>query len=119
MLVAQMPIGPHGQCAAVLVAKPARDGGNIHAGFNAAGGEQVAQVVMGESGNPERFASRVDRPLALVDAHYGVGQEFLFRVLALLFVEIAQAKLDDADAVGLESLPNQLAANAISGMITS
>ena len=38
---------------------------------------------MGETGNPERFTSRVDRPLALVNGHYGIGQEALFTPIAL------------------------------------
>ena len=39
MLVAEMAVNFHGQRAAVLVAKPAGDGGNVNAALNAPGGE--------------------------------------------------------------------------------
>ena len=39
--------------------------------------------------------------------------------LAFLLVEVAQAKLGDADAVGLEGLPNELAPDADSGIVVA
>ena len=45
MLVAEVAVNFHGQRAAVLVAEPAGDGGNVNAALNAAGGEQMAQIV--------------------------------------------------------------------------
>ena len=48
VLVAQMAVGFHRQGPAVLVAEPARYRWNVHAGFNAPRGEQVAQVVVGK-----------------------------------------------------------------------
>ncbi len=41
-----MPVSLHAQRAAILVSEPARNGWNIYAGFNAAGGEQMAQIVV-------------------------------------------------------------------------
>jgi hypothetical protein len=41
------------------------------------------------------------------------------RAFPFLFVKIAQAQLGDADAVGLEGLPNQLAPHADSGILIS
>ena len=43
-----MTIDAHRQSAAVLVAKPSADGWDINAGFDAGGGEEVAEVVVGE-----------------------------------------------------------------------
>jgi len=41
------------------------------------------------------------------------------RALPFLFVKIAQAQFGNADAVGLEGLPNQLAPYADSGIVVS
>jgi len=46
MLVAQVAVGFHPQRAAVLMAEPPGDCRNVHASFNAARGEQMAQIVM-------------------------------------------------------------------------
>jgi hypothetical protein len=46
VFVSQMPVSFHAQCAAVLMTKPARNRGNIHALLDAAGGKQMAQVVV-------------------------------------------------------------------------
>ena len=39
--------------------------------------------------------------------------------VAFLFVEVAQAKLGNADAVGFERLPNELAPDADSGIVVA
>jgi len=42
VFVSQVPVSFHAQCAAILVSEPARNGRDVHAGFNAAGGKQMA-----------------------------------------------------------------------------
>ena len=49
VFVAQMRAGFHRERPAVLVTQPPRDGWNIRVGFNAAVGEQVAQILVGEA----------------------------------------------------------------------
>jgi hypothetical protein len=49
MLVAQVSVSFHAKSAAVLMPKPARNGWDVHAVFDATGGEQVAQIVVGDS----------------------------------------------------------------------
>ena len=65
-LVAHMAMNLHRQCATVAVAEPTGDGGNVLAGFNAAGCEQMTQVVVGDSGdgdsNVRGGPRRVDSP---------------------------------------------------------
>ena len=73
MLVAQMAVNLHRQCTAVTVAQPAGDGEDAHAGFNAACCEQLAQVVMGDTGNASDLGGTVHRPLAFADTHHGGG----------------------------------------------
>lgn len=46
VLVAEMSIDFHSQSSAVFVREPTGDSGNIHAAFDAAGGEQVPQIVV-------------------------------------------------------------------------
>ena len=46
VFVAEVAVGFHRQRAAVFVAEPARDGGDVHAGFNAARREKMAQIVV-------------------------------------------------------------------------
>ena len=75
MLVAKVAVGLHRQRTTVLVPKPARNRWDVHARFNAACGEQVAQIVMGESSDAQLLASRIDRALAFMDARDGVGRE--------------------------------------------
>jgi hypothetical protein len=48
VLVSQVAVRFHAQRPAVPMAQPARDGWDVHAGFDAARGEQVAQVVVGD-----------------------------------------------------------------------
>ncbi|HSI83682.1 MAG TPA: hypothetical protein VK970_07845 [Candidatus Methylacidiphilales bacterium] len=42
-----MPVGFHREGSAIFVAEPAGDGGYVNAGFDADGGEEVAEVVVG------------------------------------------------------------------------
>ena len=48
VFVSQMAVSFHAQRAAVLVSKPARNGRNVHSVFDAAGGKQMALVVVRE-----------------------------------------------------------------------
>ena len=49
VLVSQVAVGFHAQCPAVLVSNSARNGRDVHAVFDAAGGKEVAQVVVSDS----------------------------------------------------------------------
>jgi hypothetical protein len=49
MLVTYVAINLHCQCSTVEVAKQETDCGNVHARFDAARGEHLAQVVVGDS----------------------------------------------------------------------
>lgn len=42
MLVPKVAVHAHSQCAAVFVAEPAGDGGDVDAAFDAGGSEEVA-----------------------------------------------------------------------------
>jgi hypothetical protein len=48
-MVAQMTVGFHAKRATVLVAKPPRHRGNVHARLDAARGEQMPQVVVSDA----------------------------------------------------------------------
>jgi len=50
VLLAQVAVNPHRKGAAVLVAKPTADRGDVHAGFDAGGREEMPEVVVGEVG---------------------------------------------------------------------
>ena len=71
-----MPVGFHRECAAVLVTEPAGDCRDVHARFNAAGCEQMPQIVVGETNSPQLFASRIYRALTFVNTHDKGGREF-------------------------------------------
>ena len=59
MLLSQVAINFHGERSAVAVPQPAGDRWNIHASLDTAGGEQVAQVVVGDSLRvPEALAEK-------------------------------------------------------------
>jgi len=47
-----MTVGFHTQCAAILMPQPTRNGRNVHASLDAAGGEQMAQVVVRDAVRP-------------------------------------------------------------------
>ncbi len=71
MLIAQMAVGSHGQRAAVPVSQPARHGWNIYAGLNTARGEQVTQIMMGDSLHAHDFGCPVHCLLAFTNSHDG------------------------------------------------
>ena len=58
--VTQVAIKTHRQCAAVFVAEPAGNRWDVHAAFNAARREEMAQIMVREAGNTQFLASRVD-----------------------------------------------------------
>ena len=70
VLAAQVPVGFHCQRAAVLVSKPARNGRNVHAAFDAARCEQMPQIVMRDAIRADFFARAIKRLLAFADAEY-------------------------------------------------
>ena len=47
-----MSIDFHRQSAAVFVSEPAANGRDVHTDFNTTGRKQMAQVMVGEAGNP-------------------------------------------------------------------
>ena len=53
MVLALVSVRLHAKRAAVFMAEPARDGGNIHAAFDADCGEQVAQIMMRDALYPD------------------------------------------------------------------
>ena len=73
MLVAEMAVNFHGQRAAVFVAEPSGDGRDVNAALNAAGGEQMAQIVMGQMSDTGFFFRRFHRQLGLRYAHHEKG----------------------------------------------
>jgi hypothetical protein len=58
VLVSQVAVGFHAQRAAVLMSKPAGNGRNVHAGFNAAGGKQWRRSWWVMRFTPASFAAR-------------------------------------------------------------
>ncbi len=79
MAIAQVSVNLHHQHAAVVVAQPARDGGNINARFDATGRKQVAQVVMGNSRSCDQPAGAGQGFLALPHlAHRVLGSVCFF-----------------------------------------
>ena len=70
VLASQMPVSFHCQRAAVLVSKPAGDGRNVHAAFDAARSEQVPQVVMCDAIRADLFARAIKRLLAFANSKY-------------------------------------------------
>src|SRR4030095_3345391 len=66
----QVAVGFHCQRAAILVPEPARNGGNIDARLNAAGREQVPEIVMRYAIYPHFFACSIKRLLALFHPKY-------------------------------------------------
>ena len=61
--MSEVSLNFHRQRPAVLVSQPARDCWNIDPALNAASGEKVAQVVVGNSRNPKLRACPGKRPL--------------------------------------------------------
>ena len=64
-----MSINFHRQRAAILVTEPAGHCGNIHAGFNAPGGKQMAQIVMREARDIQYATRAIEGTLALLHPH--------------------------------------------------
>jgi len=58
MAVCQVKVHPAKKRPAVTVAKPAGRCGHIHAAFNAARGEHVAEVVVTQTGQARPLAGR-------------------------------------------------------------
>jgi hypothetical protein len=77
VFVSQVAIGFHAQRTAGLMSKPARNGRDVHAVFNAAGGEQVAQVVVGDSLRASQLRGSVNGLLALDNTHDRRFQRFV------------------------------------------
>ena len=69
VFIAQMAVGLHRQCAAVLMPEPAGDGWNVHTALNAPGSEEVAEVVVRDTSDAHDPRSAVDRPLAAFYLH--------------------------------------------------
>ncbi len=67
VLTAQVTVGAHCQGSAVLVAKPAGNGWDVHSAFDSHCGEEVPQIVMGDSGHPDFLAGTIHRFLVLVN----------------------------------------------------
>lgn len=65
VLLPEVSVGLHRQRAAVGVPEPSRNGRNIDAGLDAAGREQVPQIVVNELFDLESRTRRPERSLAL------------------------------------------------------
>ena len=69
VLVTEMTVNLHSQRTTVLVAQPARDGGDVHTGFDAARSEEMTKIVVGDSFHADESCRSVHGFLALVDIH--------------------------------------------------
>jgi hypothetical protein len=49
VLVAEVAVDLHRERPAVLVSEALRDGGDVHSGFDAGGGEEVAKIMVGDA----------------------------------------------------------------------
>lgn len=78
MMVAEVAVHSHGQGSTILVSEPAADCGNVDAGFNAGGGEEVAQVVVGDPWDFQQLEGAIHGFLALLNLHHRLRQG-LFR----------------------------------------
>ena len=58
------------QGAAVFVSEPARDDRNVHARFDAASGEEISQIVMGDPGCADFVTRAIDGLLTFADTEY-------------------------------------------------
>ena len=87
MFLAEMAVNLHGEGPAVLVAKPARDGRDVHAGLNAGGREEMAQIVVGEVGQAKALAGFAKRCLGVTDG----ADRVLLRGLAFCAEALQQA----------------------------
>ena len=55
MLIPQVAVNPHRKRTAVLMTEPARDGGDVHSAFDAAGRKEMPQIMMRDFGDPDLF----------------------------------------------------------------
>ena len=67
MILAQVAVGLHREGAAVAVAKPAGNGGNIDAALDAPCREQVAQIVVGKGSDADNLTGCLERTEAAAD----------------------------------------------------
>jgi hypothetical protein len=56
MGVTKVAVNFHRQRSSVVVTEPTRDGWNINASLNAPCCKQMAQIMVGDSGNPQKAA---------------------------------------------------------------
>ena len=87
MLVPQMAISAHRQCAAVLVSQPTRHCWNVHARLDAARGKQVAQIMMGNPRHPDDSGRSVHCLLAFTNTHDRCVIRFIRSIFAKSFQE--------------------------------
>ena len=86
------------------MAEPTGHGGDVHAAFDAAGGEQVAQVVVGETGDANNLGGAVHCPLAFADAHHGGGLWFVCPLRFHPFQQLAHVRYH-GDFAGFAGAP--------------
>ena len=89
MLIPQMPINFHRQSAAVLVSKPARNGRNVHAAFNAACRKQMAQIVVGQMSNANFLFRAFHCQFAFGHARNASGRRFVRAFSTQFFQKLA------------------------------
>ncbi len=94
MFVAQMPISFHAQCATVLMSEPSGNGGNVHAGFNAARGKRMPQVVVGDAFHTGQLGGAVYGFLALENLHHGFLRQFIWTLRPDFFQQLPQAAVE-------------------------
>ena len=70
VLTPQVAVRFHRQRPAVFVSEPARNGRNVHAAFDAAGREQMPQIVMGDATCSDLVARPIKRLLAFTNAEH-------------------------------------------------
>ena len=72
VFLAEMAINLRRERAAVFVAQPTRDGWDVHAGLNAGGREEMAQIVVDELGQAKALAGFAKGGLGVSDGTDGV-----------------------------------------------
>src|SRR5205823_14914132 len=77
MVLAQVAVGFHTQCAAVFVSKPARNSGNIDTAFDAYGREQMTEAVVSCPLHSDLRGRMCHAILRFKDAHYGRVRRFI------------------------------------------
>ena len=74
VVLAQVTVNAHRQGAAVLVAQPPADGGNVHARLHAGSGEKMAEIVVSKLREFQFPASRMQAFFGVVDFADGIGR---------------------------------------------